>query len=479
MIINNLAIIPARSGSKGVKNKNIMDINENPFLKYILKTAENVSNIDGIFFSTDSHEYLNIFNKLKISKNLTYNYLRNENISKGTSTVTEYIIDCLTFLKTREITVKNIIILQVTNPLITSYEIEKAINIFDNSKYNYLISVSQPIQHIGCMLNINKETNEFNHIIDFKGGNRQDYKDNIYFINGNLYIGKVNEILKNTDNKALFLKNNETYFFYQDTNSGFQVDNYNDIVIMETMLKSPSRIFLKNGWIVEKNIFSEFELIFLQKEIYKYTKTHNKTFQIYDIQYTEDSKINSVHCLHKYDNRFVDFFKNHMKLNKIVNTLLGEKVEILAIEAFLKPEGSGLDVPLHQDNELFCVEDEKAFTAWIALDNISEINGGLKLWTKSNNLGLLKHEKSYKKGTSMTLEKSAIDIIGKNNFIINKLNPGDVQFHHCLTVHGSNKNKSDHSRNVITVQYKCINSNINREKKGKYRKSVIENNTNN
>ena len=118
MIINNLAIIPARSGSKGVKNKNIMDINENPFLKYILKTAENVSNIDGIFFSTDSHEYLNIFNKLKISKNLTYNYLRNENISKGTSTVTEYIIDCLTFLKTREITVKNIIILQVTNPLI-------------------------------------------------------------------------------------------------------------------------------------------------------------------------------------------------------------------------------------------------------------------------------------------------------------------------------------------------------------------------
>ena len=34
----------------------------------------------------------------------------------------------------------------------------------------------------------------------------------------------------------------------------------------------------------------------------------------------------------------------------------------------------------------------------------------------------------------MTLKKSAIDIIGKNNFIVNKLNPGDVQFHHCLTV---------------------------------------------
>ncbi len=46
-------------------------------------------------------------------------------------------------------------------------------------------------------------------------------------------------------------------------------------------------------------------------------------------------------------------------------------------------------------------------------------------------------------------------------------------------VHGSDKNKSNQSRNVITVQYKSINSNIDKERKSIYRKAVIENNTNN
>ena len=474
MLINYLAIIPARSGSVGVKNKNIMHINNKPFLEYILKIAENTPSIDGIFFSTDSNKYLQIFKCLKLSKDITDNYLRSKEISQSKSTSNEYIKECLDFLKTKNIIVKNVVVLQITNPLITSLELEEAINNFDVSPYNYLVSVSKPIQHIGCMLNINND--KFKHIINFKGGNRQDYEDNIYFINGNLYIGKVKELIKNLDNKALFLKDSETSFYYQDVDSGFQVDNYNDIIMVETMLNSKNRKFLQKGWCIEKEIFSIEELKFLKNEIYNYTNEHNEILEIFDIQYTLDNKINSVHCLHKYDNRFIDFFNNHMKLNKIVNILLGSKVEILAIEAFLKPAGTGLDVPIHQDNELFCVDDGKAFTAWIALDDISEINGGLKIWTGSNQMGLLKHKKSFKKGTSMTLDRTAIDKIGEDNFIINTLNKGDAQFHHCLTAHASDKNVSNISRNVITVQYKSIDSYIDKTRKKKYRDVVTLNN---
>ena len=103
MLINYLAIIPARSGSVGVKNKNIMHINNKPFLEYILKIAENTPSIDGIFFSTDSNKYLQIFKCLKLSKDITDNYLRSKEISQSKSTPNEYIKECLDFLKTKSL----------------------------------------------------------------------------------------------------------------------------------------------------------------------------------------------------------------------------------------------------------------------------------------------------------------------------------------------------------------------------------------
>ena len=70
--------------------------------------------------------------------------------------------------------------------------------------------------------------------------------------------------------------------------------------------------------------------------------------------------------------------------------LLGEKAEVMAIEVFLKPAGTGLEVPIHLDNELFCLQNGKALTAWIALSHVSEANGGLRLYSESPSLGLSK-----------------------------------------------------------------------------------------
>ena len=54
------AIIPARSGSKGLPNKNISPILGKPLLSYSISFAKNIPSINRVFCSTDSSEYAEI-----------------------------------------------------------------------------------------------------------------------------------------------------------------------------------------------------------------------------------------------------------------------------------------------------------------------------------------------------------------------------------------------------------------------------------
>ena len=54
------AIIPARSGSKGITNKNISLIGGRPLLSYSISFAKKISCIDRVFCSTDSESYANV-----------------------------------------------------------------------------------------------------------------------------------------------------------------------------------------------------------------------------------------------------------------------------------------------------------------------------------------------------------------------------------------------------------------------------------
>ena len=61
--INIVALIPARSGSKRLKNKNIRLINGKPLIAYSIIQALKLKDIDYVIVSTDSKKYAKIAEK--------------------------------------------------------------------------------------------------------------------------------------------------------------------------------------------------------------------------------------------------------------------------------------------------------------------------------------------------------------------------------------------------------------------------------
>ena len=114
-IINQIwCLIPARSGSKTIKNKNIYKIRGKELIKYSVEFANKSKLFDKIIFSSDSVKYFEIIKNLK---NIEFHH-RSKKISKDTSTDLEVFKDYLKFAKKNIIFFQNILhTLDLQHPL--------------------------------------------------------------------------------------------------------------------------------------------------------------------------------------------------------------------------------------------------------------------------------------------------------------------------------------------------------------------------
>ena len=80
--MKNIAIIPARSGSKGVKDKNIRNLCGKPLMAYSIAAALNSGMFDQVMVSTDSEKYAEIARQHGAS----VPFLRSETTSSDTDT---------------------------------------------------------------------------------------------------------------------------------------------------------------------------------------------------------------------------------------------------------------------------------------------------------------------------------------------------------------------------------------------------------
>ena len=126
-----IAIIPARSGSKGLPGKNIRNLSGKPLIAYSIETALKTKSIDEVYVSTDSIEIANIAKSYQAMVPI----LRPKELSKDESRDEDFINHWLNYLDSlnREMP-KLIVQLRPTSPLRNVEEVEKGITMMKENK---------------------------------------------------------------------------------------------------------------------------------------------------------------------------------------------------------------------------------------------------------------------------------------------------------------------------------------------------------
>ena len=100
------SIIPARSGSKTIKNKNIYIVNNKPLLYYSIITSKKSKLIDRTFLLTDSKKY----SKIGLKYGAEIPYLRSKGVSGDKTSDLKTILDFLKQLKRNKIILPDYIV---------------------------------------------------------------------------------------------------------------------------------------------------------------------------------------------------------------------------------------------------------------------------------------------------------------------------------------------------------------------------------
>ena len=157
-----ISIIPARSCSKRVINKNIRKLMGLPLLAHTIIHSLNSKLISRTIVSTDSKKYANI------AKNYGAEvpFLRPDKISGDRSTDLECFKHCINFLKKNENYIPDIIVhLRVTYPIRENNIIDNCIKLFLKKKnYHSLRTISKSEDPIEKMWYKKKDNSIFNPI---------------------------------------------------------------------------------------------------------------------------------------------------------------------------------------------------------------------------------------------------------------------------------------------------------------------------
>ena len=223
-----LGIIPARSGSKGLPNKNIIDLNGKPLIYYTINEAKKVSFFDRILVSTDCLKIKKICESFEIE----IPFLRPSALAKDGTRTIDVVLHVLQTLKEMfDEEYDYIFLLQPTSPLRSSEDILSCMNIVEDKKECSVISLTKVHDPHPYKMKVIKN----NFVYPFLEGTdstapRQELPE-IYSPNGAIYIVDVKTVIKS---KTFFHK--ETYPYIMSANNSVNIDRPVDLELAKILM---------------------------------------------------------------------------------------------------------------------------------------------------------------------------------------------------------------------------------------------------
>ena len=221
--MNNLAIIPARSGSKGLKDKNIKNLNGIPLIGFSIDAAIKSNIFTEVMVSTDSQLYADISKKL----GATVPFLRSTERSNDSASSWEVVLEVLGRYLENDKKFDSVCLLQPTSPLRDANDIVSAYRLLEERNGDSVTSVCE-VDHSplwSMKLPEDLSLNEFNKECEDIPRQRLG---KYYRLNGAIYIRKS----QYKDNSINLLNRND-YAMIMDRNHSVDIDTLEDFELAE------------------------------------------------------------------------------------------------------------------------------------------------------------------------------------------------------------------------------------------------------
>ena len=221
-----LAIIPARAGSKGIKDKNIIDLCGKPLIAYSIEAAIKSKYIDRVVVSTDGENIANV------AKNYGADvpFLRPKYLAADTAKTIDTVVHCIEELKRQGDEYDYVVLLQPTQPLRESFHIDEAIELILDKNAEGLVSICKVKEHPILMRTLNEDRTMKTLLNSSSTKRRQEFEE-FYRVNGVIYINKINENL----NRDTSLNDNKLPYI-MDEKYSVDIDEFLDVKIAKLMI---------------------------------------------------------------------------------------------------------------------------------------------------------------------------------------------------------------------------------------------------
>lgn len=227
--MSNIAIIPARSGSKGLKDKNIKELNGVPLMAYSINAALESHLFDEIMVSTDSERY----QEVAIQSGASVPFLRSEETSSDVAGSWDVVREVLSNYRSLGKEFDTVCLLQPTSPLRRTEDIIGGYQLLEQKQAQAVTSVCE-MDHSPLWTMCLDETlslEKYRKETESKNLPRQQLPT-YYRINGALYIRKIKYL-----EKQIELLDELEYAYIMPRKHSIDIDTAEDFELAEFYLK--------------------------------------------------------------------------------------------------------------------------------------------------------------------------------------------------------------------------------------------------
>ena len=224
-----LGLIPARSGSMRLPNKNILPIANKPLIGWTIEQALSSKSIDDVVVSTDSTEIA----KIALGFGAEVPFLRPAYLSSESSKSIDVAIHALVEMSKLNREYDYIMLLQPTSPLRSSLDIDAASRLLADKNADAVLGVTYSENHHEWLVGVSKDhlITTFPKDTTFIRNDCDDMKK--YQLNGSIYLCLTSRLIE----ENAFMFKTKSYAYIMDKNTSIDIDHKSDFERAELLLE--------------------------------------------------------------------------------------------------------------------------------------------------------------------------------------------------------------------------------------------------